>query len=192
MQQTLVHKILSETLILRPLEPSDFEALHSAASDPLIWEQHPDRLRYTKPVFQKYFDSGIRERERGGCTHIILIANQENPSGKVIGSSRFYDFQPDLGVVKIGYTFITRDQWGKGTNPVVKGLMLKRAFQYVDRVHFEVGSRNIRSQIAIKRLGAREIDRIEIVEPGIFNDVHVIFELQKSQFDHGNFLPIDF
>jgi RimJ/RimL family protein N-acetyltransferase len=28
-------------LVLRPLRPEDFDALYAVASDPLIWEQHP-------------------------------------------------------------------------------------------------------------------------------------------------------
>src|SRR5438093_1127062 len=36
--------VLTGRLIeLRPLRSEDFEAVFKAASDPLIWEQHPDR-----------------------------------------------------------------------------------------------------------------------------------------------------
>ena len=49
---------------LRPLRPEDFEALFQAASDPLIWEQHPEPNRYQWETFQKYF-SGAIEIKRG-------------------------------------------------------------------------------------------------------------------------------
>src|SRR5436305_6751870 len=35
-----------DLLELRPLRPADFDALFDAASDPLIWEQHPESDRY--------------------------------------------------------------------------------------------------------------------------------------------------
>ena len=35
-----------ELIELRPLRPQDFDALFSAASDPQIWEQHPESDRY--------------------------------------------------------------------------------------------------------------------------------------------------
>ena len=53
LQPTLAGKLIE----LRPLKPADFDALFAAASDPLIWEQHPENTRYKKDVFQTYFDS---------------------------------------------------------------------------------------------------------------------------------------
>src|SRR6185295_12925263 len=44
--------VLTGNLIeLRPLREEDFAVLHAAASDPLIWEQHPESDRWTEPVF---------------------------------------------------------------------------------------------------------------------------------------------
>jgi len=48
-----------ELLELRPLTRHDFDALFAAASDPLIWQQHPERDRYRREVFQRYFDGAI-------------------------------------------------------------------------------------------------------------------------------------
>ena len=52
-------RLTGKLIELRPLTRDDFDALYSAASDPLIWEQHPESDRYTRPVFQKYFDGAI-------------------------------------------------------------------------------------------------------------------------------------
>lgn len=41
---------------LRPLQPSDRGPLYDAASDPLIWEQHPSSDRYEAGPFGEYFD----------------------------------------------------------------------------------------------------------------------------------------
>jgi N-acetyltransferase len=41
LQPVLTGKLIQ----LRPLKPEDFEALFRAASDPLIWEQHPESDR---------------------------------------------------------------------------------------------------------------------------------------------------
>src|SRR5262245_54375745 len=66
---------------LRPLRPDDFDDLFAAASDPLIWEQHPESDRYTREVFQKFFDSAIESK---GAFAVI-----ERKSGRIIGSSRY-------------------------------------------------------------------------------------------------------
>lgn len=35
----------NDKAILYPLQEEDFEALYAVASDPLIWEQHPNKDR---------------------------------------------------------------------------------------------------------------------------------------------------
>ncbi len=83
---------------LIPLKKKDFEKLYQVASDPLIWEQHPDKDRYKKEVFEKFFKGAL---ESGGA---FLILDQN--SGEVIGSSRYYDLDDDKKSIAIGYTFI--------------------------------------------------------------------------------------
>jgi RimJ/RimL family protein N-acetyltransferase len=54
---------LSGTLIeIRPLHAEDFDALFEAASDPMIWEQHPEPDRFKREVFQRFFDGAIESR----------------------------------------------------------------------------------------------------------------------------------
>ena len=44
----------SASVKMIPLADSDFEELYLCASDPLIWEQHPNPDRYKKEVFQNH------------------------------------------------------------------------------------------------------------------------------------------
>jgi N-acetyltransferase len=46
-----------EFLELRPLQPADFHGLYAVASDPLIWEQHPNKDRYKEEVSFKFVNS---------------------------------------------------------------------------------------------------------------------------------------
>ncbi|CAA0122548.1 Uncharacterised protein [Halioglobus japonicus] len=136
-----------DTITLRPLERADFGALHSAASDPEIWALHPDSTRYKRDVFQeRFFDGAISS---GGA-----LAIEENATGRIIGSSRYYEWRPDTAEISIGYTFITRDHWGAGTNAQLKGLMLAHIYQWAEVVWFHVGKDNIRSRRAVEKLGA--------------------------------------
>jgi RimJ/RimL family protein N-acetyltransferase len=144
-------------VVLRPLVAEDFDAVYSAASDPRIWEQHPEPFRYRREVFQKFFDGAIASK---GAFAVLDIA-----SGRVIGSSRYYDYSPAHREVKIGYTFVSREFWGAGYNPEMKKLMLDHAFRYVDRVFFEIGETNIRSQMAIQRIGATLVGKADL--PGL-------------------------
>jgi RimJ/RimL family protein N-acetyltransferase len=49
----------SEILEVRPLRADDFDELYAVASDPLIWEQHPNSDRYKPDVFRKFFDEAL-------------------------------------------------------------------------------------------------------------------------------------
>ena len=146
-----------ERVRLRPLLVEDFEALYSVASDPLIWEQHPEPLRYQHDVFQKFFDGAMESKGAFAAVEVV--------SGKIIGSSRYYDYHPAQREAKIGYTFVSREYWGQGYNPEMKKLMLDHAFRFVDRVLFEIGETNIRSQTAIRRIGACLVGKAEL--PGL-------------------------
>jgi hypothetical protein len=47
---------------LRPVSPDDWDEMFAVASDPLIWEVHPERRRYEEPIFRKFFDSALEGR----------------------------------------------------------------------------------------------------------------------------------
>ena len=135
-----------ELIELRPLVPADWEALYAAASDPLIWEQHPVSDRWREPVFRAFFDDALASRG-------ALVA-RDRIDGKVIGSSRFHGFDAGRGEVEIGWTFLARDRWGGAWNGEMKRLMLDHAFRFADSVLFLVGPQNLRSQRAVAKLGA--------------------------------------
>ncbi|MGA2194834.1 MAG: GNAT family N-acetyltransferase [Bryobacteraceae bacterium] len=134
-----------ELLGLRPLRPDDFHDLYAVASDPLIWEQHPSKDRYREEVFKGFFREAL---ESGGA--LIAIDSKD---GRVIGSSRFHGYDKEKSEVEIGWTFLARSHWGGAYNREMKQLMLRHAFQFVNRVIFLVGAQNLRSQKAMEKIG---------------------------------------
>ncbi len=158
---------------IRPLTPGDFEALFEAASDPLIWEQHPEPDRYTRAVFQKYFDGAIESR---GAFAVV-----ERKSDRIIGSSRYCNLTPAERQVEIGWTFLERAFWGGSYNQELKSLMLDHAFRFVDRVVFVVGENNIRSQKALEKIGARFLKRFERPERDGSRSFQVLFAITRAE-----------
>lgn len=156
----------------RPLTIDDFESLYEVASDPLIWEQHPDKERYRRHRFQLFFDSGIASKGA------LLIIDQK--SGRIIGSSRFVDHDPQKQTVEVGYTFLSRAHWGNGYNRELKILMLDHAFRLVESVLFFVGETNYRSQKAVEKIGAQETKRATTVQLGGTTRISVIYEMKKT------------
>jgi RimJ/RimL family protein N-acetyltransferase len=138
-----------ELLELRPLATDDWDELFSVASDPLIWEQHPEQDRYTENVFRTFFKEAL---ESGGAFVII-----DQKSQQIIGSTRFYGYHPEKSEIEIGWTFLARKYWGGRYNTEMKRLLLNHAFKFVERVVFFVGEDNVRSQKAMEKVGAIKV-----------------------------------
>ncbi|MCQ4034891.1 GNAT family N-acetyltransferase [Kaistella montana] len=164
----------NENFKLIPLKESDFERLFEVASDPKVWEQHPNKDRYKREVFENFFKGAIESK---GAFLII-----DKQSEEVLGSTRFYDFNEEKNSILIGYTFYGTKYWGKNVNPQVKKLMLDYIFQFVETVIFHVGKSNIRSQKAMEKLGATKVGEEEIAYYGELPKINVIYEIRKSDW----------
>jgi RimJ/RimL family protein N-acetyltransferase len=141
---------------LRPLVPEDWDELFAVASDPLIWEQHPESDRYTEDVFRTYFNGAL---ECGGAFAIL-----DKNTGEIIGSTRFFGYDPDKSEIEIGWTFLARKYWGGIYNWELKQLMLDHAFKFVENVVFLVGEHNVRSQRATEKIGAIRDGMVEKID----------------------------
>lgn len=159
---------------LIPIRECDFEEVYAAASDPDVWAQHPNKNRYEREVFKNFFDGAVQS---GGAFKII-----DTHSNKVIGSTRLYDYEPKNQSIFIGYTFLARDYWGSGANPMIKRMLLDFLFQYVDIVYLHIGADNIRSQISIERLGAKKTDQITIAYYGEPERENYVYEFRKENW----------
>lgn len=135
------------TLLLRPLQPADRAALWEVSRDPLIWAQHPNPERATPEGFAAFFDAAL---DSGGALAVV-----ERASGRIIGTSRYYDWDPQESGIAIGYTFLARDFWGGAANGEMKRLMIEHALQVVRTVWFHVATTNLRSRRAMEKIGAR-------------------------------------
>ncbi len=138
---------------LRPLRSDDFDALYAAARDPLIWEQHPESDRYKKDVFQRFFDGAMAS----GSAFAVI----ERKTGRVIGSSRYWNLDAARKEVEIGWSFLERRFWGGAYNGEMKSLMVAHALRFVERVVFLAGEENLRSCRALEKIGARFREKVE-------------------------------
>lgn len=162
--------LVGELLELRPLRQDDWPALFAVASDPLIWEQHPDSDRFKEDVFRRFFADAMHS---GGA----LVA-LDRATGQIIGSSRYHGFDATGSVVEIGWTFLARRFWGGTYNGEMKRLMLEHAFTVVDRVIFIIGPENRRSRRAVEKIGGVFL-RSERDETG---RERVVYELTRAAF----------
>lgn len=160
---------------LLPLHETDFERLYRVASDPLIWEQHPNKNRYEREVFQNFFTGALLSK---GAFIIV-----DKSTDEVAGSTRFYDFDETENSIFIGYTFYGRKFWGGTFNPQVKKLMLDYIFQHVNLVKFHVGAENHRSLRAMEKLGATLMREVEIAYHGEPTRLNAEYHISKELKD---------
>ena len=159
------------TLKLLPLQASDFADLYAVAADPKIWEQHPNKDRWQEQVFTTFFAGAMQSQ---GAFKIV-----DKATGATLGSTRLYDYNPQDHSIYIGYTFYSTQSWGQGINQAVKALLLDYVFQFVTTVRFHIGADNVRSQIAIQRLGALKVAEQEVAYFGEQPKRNFVFELTR-------------
>jgi len=174
LQPTLENEIIK----ICPVISDDFETLYAVASDPLIWEQHPNKHRYKREVFENFFEGAIDSK---GAFLIFDTA-----SGKPIGSSRYYICEEEKGVnsIAIGYTFLAKENWGTTYNRALKTLMLNHAFKFVDKVFFHIGALNIRSQKAIEKLGAKKFSEKDVTYHGEQANLNFVYVMEKDNWEN--------
>jgi RimJ/RimL family protein N-acetyltransferase len=159
---------------LIPLKETDFEELYKVASDPKVWEQHPNKNRYEREAFQNFFEGAM---ESGGG---FLIWDKR--THELAGSTRFYGYEESDNSIHIGYTFYGTKFWGTGINPSVKKMMMDYIFQYVDNVLFHVGSENFRSRTAMYRLGAELIEEKDVAYYGEPTRRNAVYRITKKDY----------
>jgi N-acetyltransferase len=155
-------------ITMRPLLAQDFHELFAAASDPLIWAQHPDPGRGTREGFRAFFDDALRSK---ACLVAIDAA-------RPVGWSRYSNYAPGEKIM-IGYTFLARSHWGGASNAEMKRLMLRHAFTDVLEVLFSVAERNLRSRRAVEKLGA---ELVGAGDPARWGQIHVIYRLTPQHW----------
>ncbi len=163
--------LAGDLIEVRPLRPDDWESLFEVASDPLIWEQHPASNRYQEEVFREFFREALAS---GGALIVIARTTQE-----IIGSSRYFGYDPERSEIEIGWTFLARSHWGGKYNAELKRLMLDHAFRFVEIVIFKIGPTNFRSRKAVEKIGGFLTERPEEADLHGRTVDHVVYQIKN-------------
>ncbi|MET3653671.1 GNAT family N-acetyltransferase [Dyella japonica] len=138
---------------LEPLTPDHAPALEAAAADGEVW-----KLWFASTPAPGEMGAYIAKALEGHAAGLMLpFAVREKSSGEIVGTTRFYNYVDDPRRVAIGYTWYAK-RWQKShLNTACKRLLLQYAFETLGcvAVEFHTDHRNLDSQRAIERLGAR-------------------------------------
>jgi len=139
---------------LAPLTLAHADGLREAAADGALWT-----LRVTSvPEPERtaaYIEAALQGQKDG---HMLPFAVIDEPSGQVIGSTRYHDIAAPVARLEIGYTWYARSRQRSHVNTVCKLLLLQHAFDTLGAqvVGWRTDNFNTASQRAIERLGARK------------------------------------
>ena len=167
---------------LEPMRPEHAAALLEAGRAPEIWEWMPAR-----PVTSKAMEAWLARAslaEGQGREYPFVVSRLTD--GRVIGSTRYLEVQEDDRTVEIGWTWYTPNAWGSVVNPEAKYLLMRHAFEdwHAIRVALKTDVKNVHSQAAIKKLGARfegTLRNQRIRPDGTYRDT-VIFSIIESEW----------
>jgi RimJ/RimL family protein N-acetyltransferase len=134
---------------LIPLELRHSESLYEAGRYPDIWTFTQGKI-HSVDDSREYISKALEQKDA------IPFAIIDQESQKIVGSTRFYDISVKNRGLEIGSTWLTPAMWRTSVNTECKYLLLKHCFETIGmiRVQLKTDSRNVRSQMAIERLGA--------------------------------------
>ncbi len=171
------HEIVLEGELVRlePLSEAHVEAIFDAASE----TDDPELYRWTwvprtLDAAREYVAAAVAGE------HFLPFATIRRADRRVVGSTRyeveFWDWPPGHehhgratpDVVEIGWTWLSATAVRSGINTEAKLVMLRHAFETwrVHAVYLTTDARNVRSQAAIERLGARRDGILRAARPG--------------------------
>ena len=149
-------ELVGDVVTVRPLVvTTDAAALFAAIDDDRVWQHlpwHPADAAAYAAILSGHMASGVHPwLVRLTAAHAGLEA------GAVVGISCYLDVSVRDARLEIGGTAYRPGAWGSAVNPECKLLLLRYAFEElgVGRVQLKTDVRNLRSQQAIARLGAR-------------------------------------
>jgi RimJ/RimL family protein N-acetyltransferase len=148
--------LTGQVVEVAPVDPErDAEALFDALADERVWEHLPFRVA-DPDDYARFLRTRLQSAEYPWVVRLRVGHGALQP-GTVVGTSSYLDISVGNARLEIGGTAYRHDVWGSAVNPDTKLLLLGYAFDelHVGRVQLKTDVRNIRSQRAIARLGAR-------------------------------------
>ncbi len=143
--------LTGERVRLEPLTPDHAKGLFEAGADPEIWTWLSLRQPRDLAEAEAMVDGILADTARRAWAQIDVR------TGEVAGTTSFYGIDAPHRILSVGYTWIGKPWHRTGLNRESKLLLLRHAFDDLgaNRVAWETDIRNLRSQKAIERLGAR-------------------------------------
>jgi RimJ/RimL family protein N-acetyltransferase len=167
---------------LEPLATAHAESLIDAADDGELWKSNMTVVP-SRDTMAEYIGTALEAQATGRELPFVII---HKPSGRLVGSTRFYNIERKDRNAEIGYTWVAASAQRTAVNTEAKLLLLTHAFESWQciRVSFVTDVLNQQSRTALLRLGAKEegILRKHLIMPGGRYRDSVCFSIIESEW----------
>jgi N-acetyltransferase len=149
---------------LEPMTLKHLAGLEAVAFDDRIWRYMTIWVK-NRDDLKRWMASALQEEAAGTVLPWVTMLKAEN---RVIGSTRFLDFDQAHKTTELGSTWLAPEFHGSGLNAEAKLLQLRYAFEELglNRVALKTHHENLQSQVAMRKIGA--------VEEGTFRNHYVM------------------
>lgn len=167
---------------LVPLEEAHTKDLFKAGQHPEIWLYMPMKVE-TLEEMTKLVQGALHAKEKGTEFPFVII---DQETEQIVGSTRFLDISSSNRHLEIGWTWLSPVVWRTKINTETKYLLLRYCFETLStiRVQLKTDGRNLRSQRAIERIGAKRegtLRRHRVMYDGYVRDT-VYFSIIKEEW----------
>jgi RimJ/RimL family protein N-acetyltransferase len=149
-------ELRGDTVVVTPFEPSrDAGELFTALDTDAVWRHVAGRPGDAAAMAQR-LGEGIASGRLPWLVRLLRPVDGV-AAGAVVGMSSYLEVSVPDARLEIGATAYAPAVWASAVNPETKLLLLTHAFEALGagRVQLKTDVRNVRSQQAIARLGAR-------------------------------------
>ena len=161
MQQTLYKKNFPDNftletprVLLRLLQPDDFNEFSKITKDPVIWKYFTFNLADDEQC-KNWIKDAMQNREAAVRMPFTIIDKDINriAGSTSYGNISFYDKR-----LEIGWTWIGTEFMGTGVNHHAKFALLSHAFEAlgIERVEIKTDNLNERAKAALVKIGMQE------------------------------------
>ena len=168
---------------LEPLSEAHVEGLFGIGQQQDEWAYLPTGA-FSSQADAEHWVRQALELARQGLHYPYALV--QPTTGALMGSTRYLNVRPRDHGLEIGYTWLGRDYQRTAVNTEAKYLLLRHAFETLGalRVELKTDARNLRSQNAIERLGAKRectLRRHMVVQDGFVRD-SVMFSITDLEW----------
>ncbi len=168
---------------LEPLSEAHVKGLAAVGIDAEIWQLMPYGPIRTEDDIRSWVRSILKHADEGTDLPFAVI---HLASGRVAGATRYMEIRPPHRALEIGGTWYGAEFRRTAVNTECKYLLLRHAFEDMGciRVQLKTDSRNVRSQKAIERIGAKRegVLRNHMILPGGIVRDSVYFSILDSEW----------